>query len=278
MMVSSPSASAVATFLSLGLFVFVMIYRNLLFYEYQEVQHPEVFRDELKALCQELELLGKIIIAPEGINGSVSGSFIATAELMRVLNSYFPRMEFKQGLSDDHTFTRLVLRVKQEIVSFKQPVSLENKAPYIDPIELKQLLDNNEEVILVDARNTYESEIGSFKNAVKPDIQLFREFVRVAKDLQDKKDAPIVTFCTGGIRCEKASAFLVEQGFTNVRQLHGGILTYGKEVGSAHWEGECFVYDERLSVRMDNPEELHPNKEKSNERTAVYFKRALGVE
>ena len=255
-----------------------MLYRNILFYQYQSVPDPFALREELRALCTDLGLLGKIIVAEEGINGNVSGSMIATAEFMHVLSQLFVGMEFKQGLSNEHTFTRMVLRVKQEIVSFKTPVSLENKAPYIAPQELKQLLDSNEDVVLIDARNVYEWEIGSFKNAIKPDIHVFKDFVRIAEDYAHLKDKPIVTFCTGGIRCEKASAYLKEQGFSNVRQLHGGILSYGKEVGSDHWEGECFVYDERLSVRMDDPEALHENREKTTERQAVFFKRALGCE
>lgn len=254
------------------------VYRNSLFYQYRTVPDPKALRQELKALCQELELLGKIIVSEEGINGNVSGTMIATTECMYALRNHFPGIDFINGLSDAHTFTRLVLQVKQEIVSFKHKVNLENKAPYITPRELKELLDNNEDVVLVDARNAYESELGSFAGAIKPDIQVFKEFTQVAQDLVDVKDKPIVTFCTGGIRCEKASAYLREQGFSNVRQLHGGILTYGKECGDAHWEGKCFVFDERLAVAMDDPQALHPNVERSRERRAVYFKRALGVE
>lgn len=255
-----------------------ILYRNILFYEYARVKDPDAYRFELKELCQDLGLLGKIIVSREGINGNVSGSMVATTEFMHALTQTFPEIDFKQGLSDDHTFTRLVLCVKQEIVSFKHPVSLDNKAPYIAPKQLKALLDAQEDVVLLDARNSYESEIGTFKKAIAPDIQVFKEFVHVAQDLADIKDKPIITFCTGGIRCEKASAYLREQGFTNVRQLHGGILSYAKECGGAHWEGKCFVFDERLAVNMDNSEALHPNVERSNERRAVYFKRALGVE
>jgi UPF0176 protein len=147
--------------------------------------------------------------------------------------------------------------VRDEIVTLglkklSADVHLENRAPYIEPEELLQLYENQEDFIIVDARNKYEADIGTFKNAVVPDIKTFREFPEYASQhLKKFKDKPIVTFCTGGIRCEKASAFLKENGFTNVRQLHGGIHRYSDQVGGKNFDGKMYVFDNRVQVDVN---------------------------
>lgn len=148
----------------------------------------------------------------------------------------------------------MFVRIRKEIVPIKTSVDVQNKAAYIEPSELKRVLEK-EDVVLLDARNNYESKIGRFKNAILPDITLFSEFPKAVEELHLEKDTPIITYCTGGIRCEKASAYLIEKGYTNVRQLHGGIIRYGQEVGDDHWEGQCFVFDRRGAISID------PNKQ-----------------
>jgi UPF0176 protein len=131
-------------------------------------------------------------------------------------------------------------------------VSLENKAHYIEPEELLELYEKNEDFVILDARNLYEAEIGKFKNALIPPIDNFREFPKFAENLEEYKDKNVVTYCTGGIRCEKASAYLREQGFAKVRQLHGGIHEYGVKAGGKYFEGEMFVFDKRLHVPVNS--------------------------
>jgi UPF0176 protein len=227
--------------------------RNLLFYKYVEIADPERFREEHLTLLRQLNLKGKVLVAHEGINGCITGTEAETEAYKQALwaDERFADVEFKEGLTNEHGFRKTIVRVKSEIVASRTTVTLQNKAPYISPAELKAALDNNEEVILLDARNNYESRIGKFNNALTPDITVFREFSSYVESIEHLKDKPIVTYCTGGIRCEKASAVLKEHGFTNVRQLHGGIIKYGEHVGAAHWEGTCFVFDTRGSIHID---------------------------
>jgi UPF0176 protein len=235
------------------------IMRNLLFYKYVEIEDLVAFRESHLAVLRQLHLKGKVLIAHEGINGCVTGTEEETAAYKQLLwaDPRFSDLEFKDTEAPAHGFRKTIVRIRPEIVTSKTTVNLQNKAPYITPQELKETLDKNEDVILLDARNNYESAIGRFKNALTPDIVTFRQFTDVADQLRHIKDKPIVTYCTGGIRCEKASAVLKERGFTNVRQLHGGIIKYGEQVGSTHWEGKCFVFDTRGAINID-PNESEP--------------------
>jgi UPF0176 protein len=173
----------------------------------------------------------------------------------------------------------MVVKARPEIITLNKDVDMNQKGEYIQPEELKALLDNNEDIILFDGRNQYEAKFGTFHGAITPDVNTFKEFPEfIANNLQDKKDKTIVTFCTGGIRCEKLTAYMKQEGFSNVKQLHGGILTYGKEVGGKHWDGECFVFDERLSVDMNNVDKVHENKENTASHNPVYFKEHVQAE
>jgi UPF0176 protein len=166
-------------------------------------------------------------------------------------------MEWKISDSEIEPFPKLRVAVREEVVSLKALVDVKNRAEYIEPKELRKILDESpEEVIIIDARNNYESKIGKFKNAITPDINNFRDWPEFVESIKDLKDKPVVTYCTGGIRCEKASAYLVEQGFKNVRQLHGGIVRYGEETGGKDFEGSCYVFDNRIHVPVNsvNPE------------------------
>jgi UPF0176 protein len=234
--------------------------RNLLYYKYVEIADPAEFQKQHMQLMLDLGLKGKVLVAHEGINGCITGTEEATEQYKAALwsDARFADMEFKEGLTSEHGFKKTIVRVRSEIVTSKTTVNLHNKAPYIEPSELKTLLENNEEVILLDARNNYESAIGKFKNALTPDIPVFREFNEYVDTLEHLKDKPIVTYCTGGIRCEKASAVLKEKGFSNVRQLHGGIIRYGEEVGNEHWEGKCFVFDTRGAINIDPAKQSEP--------------------
>jgi UPF0176 protein len=235
------------------------MFKVLLYYKYVELADPEKFRNEQFDLCSRLGLKGRILISSEGLNGTVGGSEESINEYMEVTKSYpeFSDMEWKISYSDIEPFPKLRVVVREEVVTLKALVDVKNRAEYIEPQDLRKILDETpDEVVIIDARNNYESQIGKFKNAIAPDISNFRDWPAFVESIKDLKDKPVITYCTGGIRCEKASAYLVEQGFKNVRQLHGGIVRYGEETGGKDFEGNCYVFDNRIHVPVNsvNPE------------------------
>jgi len=240
--------------------------KNILFYKYVDIENPEKFKEEQFKLCRSLNLLGTILVAKEGINCCLSGKEENLEQYKKTLikNSKFSDIKFKEGGTNKHTFKKLHVRVRDEIVSSKFNVDIKNKGKYIEPKQLKKLFDHDEDLVLLDARNNYEYNIGKFKGAIHLDLDTFREFPTKIKQLQNLKNneslknKKIITYCTGGVRCEKVSAFLRENGFKNVYQLHGGILTYGKDCGNDHWEGKCFVFDTRGAVDIDPNSQSEP--------------------
>ncbi len=237
---------------------------NVTFYKYVELNNPEQLKETLQDLCKSLNIMGRILLGTEGINGAVTGDEKSIELLESALREVqeFSDIDFKKTKTKEHDFKKLTVRVKKEIVTSRFPgVKIEKKAQYIEPKELKKSKDNNEDVILLDARNDYEYNIGRFRNAINPEIKIFREWPEAIKNLNkipniEKKK--IVTYCTGGIRCEKASAYLRDQGFDNVFQLHGGIIKYGIECGDSHWEGKCFVFDNRGAISIDPDKQADP--------------------
>ena len=236
-----------------------MKYRVLLYYKYVNIENPEKFRDEHLKFCVENDIKGRVFVSHEGINATVSGT-IENIELYKQHLRSYPEFEdiwFKEDPAETHAFLKTHVRVKKEIVhSGLEGVSLQNGGKRLHADKLKEFYDNGEDFIIVDARNSYESEIGKFKNAVTPKMDTFRDWLKVADEISDYKDKTVVTYCTGGIRCEKASAYLVEQGFKNVYQLEGGIVTYAKQFPDTYWEGSVFVFDERRIVEPNTKEEL----------------------
>lgn len=235
-------------------------YKVLLYYKYVPVDEPEQLRDEQRALCQELDIKGRILVSHEGINGTVAGTNAATKAYIAktTADPRFADMEWKISSADEQVFPKLQVKVREEIVTLGvrrtgQDVNLDNKAHYIEPEELLDLYESGEDFVILDARNEYEAVIGKFKNALVPPIDNFREFPQFTKEhLEEYKDKNVVTYCTGGIRCEKASAYLREQGFKKVRQLHGGIHRYGDTTGGKYFEGEMFVFDKRLHTKVNS--------------------------
>jgi UPF0176 protein len=234
--------------------------KNILFYKYVDIEDLESFKEEQFELAKSLNLLGTILVAEEGINGCLSGKEKDLEEYKKLLtkDSRFSDIKFKEGGINKHSFKRLHVRIRKEIVSSSFMANLRNKAEYIEPKDLKKLLDSNEEVIMLDARNNYEYNIGKFKDAIHLDLDTFRELPSKLNQIKKLKNKKIVTYCTGGVRCEKASAFLKENGFENVYQVHGGILTYGQECGNEHWEGKCFVFDTRGAIDIDPNAQSEP--------------------
>jgi UPF0176 protein len=204
---------------------------------------------------------GTILLSNEGLNGAFTAeedSFNTFIEAFQAIDQV-GEIEWKFTPVTEHTFRKTKCKIRNEIVSLRQEeTELDNRAPYVEPKEFKKWLDEGEDVVIIDARNDYESKVGHFKGAHLPQIKVFRKWPEAVAELERLKDKKIVTYCTGGIRCEKASAYMKQQGFENVHQLHGGIVRYGQECGDAHWEGKCFVFDTRLVADID-PKKCSPD-------------------
>ena len=226
----------------------------LALYKFAHLEDLEAMRLALLDFCGSRNIRGTILLAEEGINGTVAGSDIAINELAAEFDSD-PRlrgMERKISLASSIPFHRLKIKIKKEIVTMGVPgVDVASTTGVrLKAKEWNELLQNND-VTLLDTRNQYEVDIGSFTNAASPHTQTFREFPGyVEKHLDKNRDKKIAMFCTGGIRCEKASSYLIQQGFSEVYQLDGGILRYLEDVTESEnlWQGECFVFDSRVSV------------------------------
>ena len=230
------------------------MYQVLLYYCYTPLDSPERFRDEHHRLCLALDLRGRIIVAAEGLNGTVSGTRESCAAYMAAVKAdpRFAALEFKVDEVAAHTFQKLHVRVKSEIVhsSLHHVRPHEKTGQHLSPAEFKALKDRDD-VVVVDVRSDYEYNLGRFRNAITLDIENFREFPDRLERLKQFKDKKILTYCTGGVKCEKASAYLLEQGFQDVYQLHGGIIKYGIEAGGEDFDGQCYVFDTRLVVDVN---------------------------
>ncbi len=224
-------------------------YEVLLYYWFTTIEDPEGFADEHRELCTRLGLRGRILVAREGLNGTVSGTAEACAEYrLQVENdARFIGIEWKIDPVEDHVFKKLFVRVRDEIITLGIPTG-PRTGTHLSPSEWREMLDDPD-VVLVDGRNAYESELGAFRGALRPPVQNFREFpdwIEAHRDqLADKK---ILTYCTGGIRCEKLSAWMLDAGFENVFQLHGGIVNYAHDPATQgeDFEGVNVVFDERV--------------------------------
>lgn len=225
--------------------------KNVLFYKFIPIQDVKAARDRHYELCLSLGLLGKVVIAEEGLNGCLSGEEDKISEYIKQTTKDFGEIDFKLTEASTQDFRRLWVKIKPQIITTRHwNADIQNKGEYIEAEELKEMIDKGEDFVLLDARNKFEYNHGHFKNAIASNTRKFSEFPKLAEKIKEHKDKKIVTYCTGGIRCEKASAYLKEQGFEKVYQLRGGILTYGKKVGEAHWEGECFVFDKRELIGL----------------------------
>ena len=238
-------------------------YRVLLYYLYTPIENHVEFAAEHLAACKELELKGRILVAQEGINGTVSGTIEQTNKYMDMMKSdpRFADMVYKIDEADGHAFKKMHVRPKNELVTLRLEDDVDpnqTTGNYLSPKEFyEQMQDEN--TVVLDARNDYEFDLGHFRGAIKPDITNFRElpeWVRENKEMFEGKK--ILTYCTGGIRCEKFSGWLVKEGFEDVSQLHGGIATYGKdpEVQGDLWDGQMYVFDQRIAVPINQKEHV----------------------
>ncbi len=229
-------------------------YLNVAFYKFVHFPNYTSFQSKILNFCVERNIKGTILLAEEGINAATVGTKKNIYELLNFLktDNRFSDIVHKESYSEEIPFHRMRVKLKKEIVSLGRPnINLSNRSGIrVDPKNWNILLADPD-VVLVDARNDYEYQIGTFKNAISPKTTNFREFPAFIKEkLNTKKNKKIAIFCTGGIRCEKASSYMLSKGFENVYQLNGGILKYMDEIETdkSLWEGECFVFDSRVSV------------------------------
>jgi len=233
-------------------------YQTLLYYCYSRIEGAEQFAADHLQFCKSLNLVGRIIVADEGLNGTVSGTEDSCKTYMETLHtdSRFSNIDFKVDVVEEPSFIKMHCRYKSEIVhsGLRDPsiINPEFKTGiHLEPQDFVNMKDD-EDVVIVDVRSNYEHSIGKFKNAITFDIDNFRDFPQQINELAKFKNKKIVTYCTGGIKCEKASALLLHEGFENVYQLHGGIIKYGKEAGGEDFEGKCYVFDNRVAVDVNS--------------------------
>jgi UPF0176 protein len=236
-------------------------YSVLLFYTYTPIADPDAYREIHHLYCLNNNILGRVIVASEGLNGTVSGLKDDCDAYMNWLKSdpifSGTDFDFKVENTENHTFNKLHVRVKNEIVHSDLPVNpLVRTGKHLEPKEFKELLKNDPDVVLVDMRSNYEHELGRFKGAYTFDMENLRDLPHHIQEIEHLKNKKVVTYCTGGIKCEKASAYLLDQGFENVYQLHGGIIKYGLEEGGEDFDGSCYVFDNRVATLVNsiNPE------------------------
>ena len=231
--------------------------KAILFYKYTPILDSYGFYEEQINLCKKLGLNGRLLVGREGINGTLSGDEEAIEEYKKKLTEkkMFNDLIFKEDFVKEHVFDKIFVRMRKEVVNFGvNNLDLNKSGEKISPKKFKKLLDEKEDLIILDVRNNYEYEIGRFKKAINLDINNFREFPEKIKELSYLKNKRIITYCTGGIRCEKASSYMKQIGFKEVYQLENGIIGYNNECPNSYFEGKCFVFDKRISVPINTGE------------------------
>jgi UPF0176 protein len=224
------------------------------FYRFVKLEDLPHLKESIKATCTKLGLCGTILLAPEGINGTISGSWDAIETIQTFLDSLCGLLqgEVKHSTATEKPFRRLKVHLKKEIITMRSPLAnpTERVGTYVEPKDWNAII-SDPDVLVLDTRNDYEVAIGTFKNAVNPNISVFTEFAPyVETHLNPQQHKKVAMFCTGGIRCEKASSFMLNQGFETVYHLKGGILKYLEEAPAddSLWEGACFVFDRRVGI------------------------------
>ena len=225
-------------------------------YRFVEINDLPAMQEQVKTICSAQNICGTILLAPEGINGTVGAP---TPEAMEVLIDFLDKeLEVRKGQvkyseANKRPFLRAKIKLKKEIITMRQPQANPTKVvgTYVEPKDWNALI-SDPDVLVLDTRNDYETQLGIFKNAVDPDIKIFTEFTEFVKTkLDPQKHQKVAMFCTGGIRCEKASSYMLGEGFPEVYHLKGGILKYLEDVPAEEsmWEGECFVFDRRVGIK-----------------------------
>ena len=228
------------------------------YYHYTHIGDPERKVADHLVYCKKLKLRGRIYIAEEGINGTISGSMQSCQKYMSEMQAdpELTGIRFKADESEGHAFNRLHVRLKKEIVfsGLRNPEVIDptkTTGTHVNGEEFQELM-KDEDAVILDVRSNYETRLGKFKNAVTLDMENFREFPSKIEELDKYKNKKVVTYCTGGVKCEKASAYLLHQGFKDVYQLHDGIIGYSKEMGGKDFDGVLYVFDGRITVPVNH--------------------------
>jgi len=232
---------------------------NVSTYRFVHLDNLVELQADMRRDFAQFGLKGTVLLADEGINAALAGTAgqIQAAREWFAKDPRFANLWLKESESQILPFSKLKIKIRNEIIAFQpdadNPVSpARNPAPAMNPETLKQMLDDQTPFTLLDTRNSYEIDSGTFDQAIDLKLNTFKEFANAVDTALDRgdlnRDKPVVTFCTGGIRCEKAAPYLIEQGFKEVYQIEGGILNYFEKCGGAHWEGECFVFDDRVEI------------------------------
>ena len=234
---------------------------NISAYLFTPLDDREPLRESLLNRCAEADLRGTILLAPEGINMFLAGDAERLRGFLEELRAdhRFAPLEAKESWSDTQPFRKMLVKLKNEIIRMDHPTirPYEGRAPAVDAATLRRWLDQGHddqgrEVVMLDTRNAFEVDYGTFRNTLDFRIEKFTEFPQAVLDHREQLEGrTVVSFCTGGIRCEKAAIYMHEQGLENVLQLEGGILKYFEEVGGEHWDGACFVFDDREALLPD---------------------------
>jgi len=248
------------------------VIRNILFYKFVNVADPEMTVRWQSELCTRLNIKGRIIISPHGINGTLGGDIEDLRAYKRAMNvsGIFRGIFYKWSDVPDDAYPKLSVRARPELVSFGVPdeIKVDDELGVVGggerlrPRELHDFLRKNEDAIFFDGRNLYESSVGKFKDAVVPQVNTSKEFLEEIEkpEYEHLKNKPIVTYCTGGIRCEILTGLMKNRGYNNVYQLDGGIVTYGKEFGDkGFWEGKCYVFDGRIQEAFSEDSKMISN-------------------
>jgi UPF0176 protein len=238
-------------------------YQILLFYKYVHIDNPEATRDWFRALCQKLNLKGRLIIATEGINITLEGTKENTETFIKEMETdpRFHSIHMKRSVGTGNAFPRLSVKVRPEIVSLHLGVCdvdpNQTTGIHLAPEELHEWIKSGKEFYIVDMRNAYEHAIGHFKDSICPPMDNFRDLPKFVKSLKHLKDKTVLTVCTGGVRCEKASGYLITQGFTDVYQLDGGIVSYMEKFPNEDFHGKLYVFDARVAMGFYTDDPKH---------------------
>ncbi|MEI6216470.1 MAG: rhodanese-related sulfurtransferase [Actinomycetes bacterium] len=256
----------------------------ILYYGFTPISDPDAVRLWQQSLCESLGLKGRILISPHGINGTLGGDMSALKRYVKLTKGYagFKKIDFKwsEGLGND--FPRLSVKVRSELVAFGAPteITVDEKGVvgggvHLKPYDVDKLVEaRGDEVVFFDGRNAFEAKIGKFKNAIVPDVTTSHDFVSEIESgkYDHLKDKPIVTYCTGGIRCEILSSVMIKRGFKEVYQIEGGIVRYGKKFGDRSlWEGSLYTFDARMAIDFSDETKIIGECEKCAAPTKQFY-------
>lgn len=236
------------------------MYEVILYYNFTPVEHPEIFCKEHRKFLKNLDVKGRVYISSEGINGTLAGTQEKIEQYKSFLTGLkgFENTEFKTDECDDIPFAKLICKIREQIVALHvDGLNPADGGYHLSPAEWRKVMESGEDYVMIDVRNNYESVVGHFEGALKPDVENFYDFPQWLDESGIPKEKKVLMYCTGGIRCEKFSVLMKQKGWGDVNQLHGGILNYAKEEEGVHFKGKCFVFDDRLVVPV-NSKDISP--------------------